>query len=244
MATANHYSFDGATQSTVQLPDEWFGAPVNKSALYQAMRAQQANRRAGTASTKTRREVRGGGAKPWRQKGTGRARAGTIRSPLWTGGGVTFGPKPKQWLERVPRRVRRLAFASSLTEKAATDSVRVVTLEAFDEPKTARLVRALEGWGASEGSTLILTAAVDENLFLSGRNVPRLTIKKFADASALDVLGHATVVIEEGAWNTRLSSSEAETKPEPAVEAVPEVAEEPAEEAVAEGIGVMEEVDG
>jgi large subunit ribosomal protein L4 len=202
MAEASRYTMAGSASGTVQLPDEWFGADVNKSALYQATRAQRTNSRAGTASTKTKALVRGGGAKPWRQKGTGRARAGSNRSPLWKGGGTVFGPTPKHWHERVPRKVRRIAFASALSDKAADGLVRVVELETFDAPKTQRLVKALSGWDA-EGRVLLLTRASDENLYKSGRNVARLTIKKFGDASALDVLRHDVIAVEDGAWESR-----------------------------------------
>ena len=202
MAEAAKYTMSGPGSGTVRLPDEWFGAEVNKSALYQAMRAQRTNSRAGTASTKTRALVRGGGAKPWRQKGTGRARAGSNRSPLWKGGGTVFGPAPKHWHERVPQKVRRIALASALSDKAAEGKVRVVELEEFDAPKTQRLVKALAGWDI-DGSALLLTRVREENLFRSGRNVARLTVKKFADASALDVIRHDVVVIEDGAWETR-----------------------------------------
>ena len=202
MAEASRYTMAGSAPGKVQLPDEWFGAEVNKSAMYQATRAQRTNSRAGTASTKTKALVRGGGAKPWRQKGTGRARAGSNRSPLWKGGGTIFGPTPKNWHERVPQKVRRIAFASALSDKAADGLVRVVELEAFEAPKTQRLVKALSGWDAA-GRVLLLTRQSDENLYKSGRNVAGLTIKKFGDASALDVLRHDVVAVEDGAWESR-----------------------------------------
>jgi len=202
MPEASRYTFAGSASGKVQLPDEWFGADVNKSAVYQATRAQRTNDRSGTASTLTKALVRGGGAKPWRQKGTGRARAGSNRSPLWKGGGTIFGPTPKDWHERVPQKVRRIAFASALSDKAADGHVRVVELEAFDQPKTQRLVKAVSGWEA-EGKLLLLTRGYDDNLYRSGRNVPRLTVKKFSDASALDVLRHDVVAVEDGAWESR-----------------------------------------
>jgi large subunit ribosomal protein L4 len=204
MAKATCYGFDGEGKGSVELPAQWFDAEVNKNVVYQATRAERTNRRAGTASTLTRAEVRGGGAKPWRQKGTGRARAGSIRSPLWPGGGVVFGPKPKRWHERVPQQVRRAAFASALTDRARNGAVRVVELDAFDKPATKRLVEALGRWEAADGGkTLLLTGSYNEPLYLSGRNVSWLTVMKFADASALDVLDHDTIVIEKDAWSTR-----------------------------------------
>ncbi|MDX1623752.1 MAG: 50S ribosomal protein L4 [Gemmatimonadota bacterium] len=204
MVEANRYTASGPEEATVELPERWFGAEVNKNALYLAIRAEKTNSRAGTASTKTRAEKRGGGAKPWRQKGTGRARHGSIRSPIWTGGGVTHGPRPKKWREQVPRKVRRLAFRSALSQRAADGAVLVFELEPFEEPKTARLVRAIRRWELEEDAkVLLLVAEVDENLLLSGRNVPWLTVKKFADASALDVLRHDVVAVEDGSWETR-----------------------------------------
>jgi len=198
------YTMSGASDRVIGLPAEWFDAEVSKHALYQATRAQRTNDRAGTASTKTRAEVRGGGAKPWRQKGTGRARAGSNRSPLWPGGGIIHGPSPKRWRNRVPRRLRRQAFASALTARSRDGMVRVVAFDRFDEPMTARLARALEQWDAP-GKVLMLVAEADENLLLSGRNMARMTIMKFSDASALDVLDHDVVVVQEGAWETRPS---------------------------------------
>ncbi|MGH7564282.1 MAG: 50S ribosomal protein L4 [Gemmatimonadota bacterium] len=203
MAEAKVYSMTGISDRQVTLPEAWFGARINRSAIYHATRAQRTNDRAGTASTQGRAEVRGGGAKPWRQKGTGRARAGSIRSPLWTGGGVIHGPRPKRWRERVPQRVRQIAFASALSDRARNGMVRVVSLEAFEEPKTSRLAKAVGGWDMEGAKVLVLTSGYDENLALSGRNLPRVTVKRFRDASALDVLLHEIVAVEEGAWETR-----------------------------------------
>lgn len=213
MTEAKVYTASGAEESAVALPDEWFGAPVNKNALYQAVQGQRTNDRAGTASTKTRAEMRGGGAKPWRQKGTGRARVGSIRSPLWAGGGTIFGPKSKRWHHRVPRKVRRVAFVSALSQRAADDAVRVVRLEAFDAPKTQRLVKIVKAC-EPEGKVLLLTAGFDENLMLSGRNVPWLTVKQFKDASALDVLSNDVVVVEDEAWTTRRANASPEPEEE------------------------------
>ena len=197
------YTMTGMSDRKVALPQAWFGVEINRNALYQATRAQRTNDRAGTASSLGRAQVRGGGAKPWRQKGTGRARAGSIRSPLWTGGGVIHGPRPKQWRERVPQRVRQIAFASALSDRAAHGMVRVVALETLEEPKTARLAKAVGGWEVEEAKVLLLTGRHDENLALSGRNLSRVTVKRFRDASALDVLLHDVVAVEEGAWETR-----------------------------------------
>jgi large subunit ribosomal protein L4 len=204
MAEVTCYALDGEERGTVELPMQWFDAEINRHALYQATRAERTNQRAGTASTLTRAEVRGGGAKPWRQKGTGRARAGSIRSPLWTGGGVIHGPRPKNWHEKVPQKVRRTAFASALTDKAREGAVRIVELETFEEPKTKRLVEAFGKWDTADGrKVLFLTAGFDDKLYRSARNVAWLSIKRFADASALDVVLHDLIVVENKAWETR-----------------------------------------
>lgn len=207
MAEVPVYTMTGPSDRRVALPAVWFGAEINRNALYHATRAQRTNARAGTASTLGRAEVRGGGAKPWRQKGTGRARAGSIRSPLWTGGGVIHGPRAKRWRERLPRRVRQVALASALTDRAVNGMIRVVSMEAFGEPKTARLAKAVGSWDVEGGKVLVLTSGYDENLALSGRNLPRVTVKQFRDVSALDVLLHDFVAVEEGAWETRPAPS-------------------------------------
>lgn len=203
MTTIDVKRTSGGKAGTVELDDAIFGIQPNVPVMHQVVTAQLAARRSGGQSTLTRAEVRGGGAKPWRQKGTGRARAGSIRSPLWTGGGVIHGPRSKRWRERVPQRVRQIAFASALTDRAANGMVRIVTMEGFAEPKTARLAKAVGTWDVEGGKVLVLTSGYDENRALSGRNLPRVTVKQFRDASALDVLLHDVVAVEEGAWETR-----------------------------------------
>ncbi len=202
MTRVTCYTVEGSSDRQVELPDEWFGAEINRHVMYQAVRAQRTNSRAGTASSKTRAEVRGSSAKPWRQKGTGRARVGSLRSPLWEGGGVIHGPKPKRWRERVPHQVRSAAFVSALSDRAQSGLVRVVELGVFEEPSTARLARAIDRWDV-EGKVLLLIREAERNILLSGRNLARVTVKKFSDASAHDVLIHDVVAIEDGAWDTR-----------------------------------------
>lgn len=202
MTRVTCYTVEGSSDRQVELPEKWFGAEINRHVMYQAVRAQRTNSRAGTASSKTRAEVRGSSAKPWRQKGTGRARVGSLRSPLWEGGGVIHGPKPKRWRERVPRQVRNAAFVSALSHRAQRGLVRVVELGLFEEPSTARLARAIDRWDV-EGKVLLLIREAERNILLSGRNLARVTVKKFSDASAHDVLLHDVVVVEDGAWDTR-----------------------------------------
>ena len=137
----------GTKAGTVELPDELFGIVPNEAVLHQVVTAQLAHRRAGTHSTKTRAEVSGGGAKPWRQKGTGRARQGSIRSPQWRGGGIAHGPKPRDYSQRTPKKMVRLALRSALSDRAAEQRVKVVDGWEIDEPKTARAVEILERLG-------------------------------------------------------------------------------------------------
>jgi large subunit ribosomal protein L4 len=137
----------GTKAGTVELPDELFGIVPNEAVLHQVVTAQLAHRRAGTHSTKTRAEVSGGGAKPWRQKGTGRARQGSIRSPQWRGGGIAHGPKPRDYSQRTPKKMVRLALRSALSDRAAEQRVKVVDGWDIDEPKTARAVEILERLG-------------------------------------------------------------------------------------------------
>jgi large subunit ribosomal protein L4 len=138
---------DGGDASSVELPDDLFGIEPNTAVMHQVVTAQLAAKRSGTHSTKTRAEVRGGGAKPWRQKGTGRARQGSIRSPQWTGGGVAHGPKPRDYTQRTPKKMVRLALRSALSDRAAENKVIVVDDWGIDEPKTRDGVKMLEALG-------------------------------------------------------------------------------------------------
>jgi large subunit ribosomal protein L4 len=137
----------GAKAGSAELPDDLFGITPNTAVLHQVVTAQLAHRRAGTHATKTRAEVSGGGAKPWRQKGTGRARQGSIRSPQWRGGGIAHGPKPRDYSQRTPKKMIRLALCSALSDRAAEGRVKVVDAWGIDEPKTKRGIEALEGIG-------------------------------------------------------------------------------------------------
>lgn len=189
------YDFRGAKGEPATLPDDWFAERVSEGALYQALRTYLANQRQGTASTRTRGEVMGSGAKPWRQKGTGRARAGTRTSPIWRGGGTTFGPTPRDYRQRLPRQVARLALRSAFRLKLDRNAVFAFELESFERPQTGRLARALDGL-PGEREVLLLTAGYDENLFLSGRNIPGLTMKQFKDVTAYEVLRHSLVLVD------------------------------------------------
>src|SRR5207248_4937608 len=162
----------GGDGGTVELPDEIFGIEPNVAVMHQVVTAQLAAKRAGTHSTKTRSEVRGGGAKPWKQKGTGRARQGSIRAPQWVGGGTVFGPIPRSYAQYVPRQVRQLARKSAFNARARENAISIIDTFAFDAPKTKLLVDLITRLGVVDQKVLILTDGVKQNVFLSGRNLP------------------------------------------------------------------------
>lgn len=187
---------DGESKEERELPESLFDGVVHEPALWQAVKAYRANRRRGTASTKTRSEVRGGGRKPWRQKGTGRARHGSIRSPIWKGGGTVFGPSPKRnYRERLPRKVKWLARRSAYNARAEDGRVLVVEPLELEAPKTKRIA-ALLAEGGAEGNVLLLTDGAKERVSLSARNIPGVHVRPFGDESAYDVLWADTVIIE------------------------------------------------
>ena len=194
MASLEVLNASGKKAGTVDLPDEIFAAQVNVPVMHRVVRAQLAAARAGTHSTKTRSEVRGGGKKPWRQKGTGRARAGSIRSPLWTGGGTIFGPRPRDYTQRLPRSARRAALRSALAARHAEGRLVVVEEIRLEEPRTKRMLAWLAGLGI-EGSVLVVLAAPDTTVGLAARNLPQVKVLPAAALNVYDVLGHATLVM-------------------------------------------------
>jgi len=183
----------GAAAGTVELDAAYFGIEPNMPVLHQVVTAQLAAARAGTQSTKTRSEVRGGGKKPWRQKGTGRARQGSSRSPHWTGGGVALGPKPRSYRQKTPKKMVQLALRSALSDRAAEGRVAVVTAWDFDEPKTrlAREALAELGW---EGKVLVVVGADEEAAIKSFRNLPDVQLLLANELNAYDVLCNDWVV--------------------------------------------------
>jgi large subunit ribosomal protein L4 len=169
-------SAGGASSGSTDLPDELFGIEPNTAVLHQVINAQLAHRRAGSHNTKTRAEVAGGGAKPWRQKGTGRARHGSIRSPMWRGGGIAHGPKPRDYSERTPKKMVRLALRSALSDRAAESKIKVVDSWGIDEPKTKRGIEVLEGLGLRPKGeraprVLIVLDRVEHQVWKSFRNL-------------------------------------------------------------------------
>ena len=195
MYQARYHTADGDWGPVRELPDGLFDGVVNESALHRVVRAHLANRRQGTASAKNRTDVAGGSRKPWRQKGTGRARQGTIRAVQWRGGGVAFPPSPKSWRERVPKKVKRLARRSALNARAKDDRVILTDSIEFEEPKTRRLVEFLAAVEA-EGKVLILTHGNKRNLYLSGRNLGEVEVRPFGEESPYDILWAKTILIE------------------------------------------------
>ncbi len=210
MHTAHYYLSDGRPDGHRTLPAIPFDGVVNEGVLHQAVRAHLANRRQGTAAAKNRAAVSGGSRKPWRQKGTGRARQGSIRAAHWTGGGLAFPPRPRSWRTGVPRKVRALARRSALNARAADGRVLLTEFLDYPAPRTARLASWLAALEAP-GKVLLLTDGNRRNVYLSARNLRDVRVRPFGEESAYDVLWAATVVIEADALGI---GAEAETEPD------------------------------
>jgi len=203
MLTARFFNAAGEPGDAVQLPEELFDGVVHEAALHQTIKAYLANQRQGNASTKTRGEIRGGGKKIWRQKGTGRARQGSIRAPHWRGGGVVFGPTPRSYRQDVPRKVRSLARRSAFNQRALNGEITVLEAFKLDAPKTKQVVSLLSKMGVADAkSVLVLTDGAKETVFRSARNLPNVEVLPFAQASAYDVLKARQVVIEQAALSS------------------------------------------
>jgi large subunit ribosomal protein L4 len=183
----------------VTLPESIFGLEVKTALLHEAVVNYLANQRQGTHATKTRGMVRGGGRKPWRQKHTGRARHGSIRSPLWRGGGVVFGPQPRDYSYEMPKKQRRLALKTALSAKLKEGELIVVDKISFEQPKTKEMVSLLKSLGLNGNSVLIVTADKNENVYLSARNIPGVTVMRAMDLNTYQVLVHERVVLTKDA---------------------------------------------
>ena len=206
---ARYYKADGKKGRARTLPAPLFNGIVNEGVVHQAVKAYLANQRQGTAAAKTRSDVAGGGRKPWRQKGTGRARAGTIRSPIWAGGGIAFPPIPHSWRQRLPKKVKTLARHSALNDRAENDRVVIADLPEMKSPKTRYLVAFVSAIDVP-GKVLLLTDGVNKNLYLSSRNLSTVSVVPFGEESVYDVLWAHTVLIERGALETNSSLKESE----------------------------------
>lgn len=191
------YNMEGANVGEIELSDAIFASEVNKNVLHQVVVNYLANQRQGTQSTKTRTEVRGGGIKPWRQKGTGRARQGSIRSPQWTGGGVALGPKPRDYRFSVNKKVRKLAFKSALAAKAQADEIIVIDGLKMDEIKTAKIASMLKALNADKA--LIVTAENDTNVYKSARNIKNVSVSCVDVLNTYEILKHDKFVVAKEA---------------------------------------------
>ncbi|KAB2951416.1 50S ribosomal protein L4 [Heliorestis acidaminivorans] len=192
------YNMEGSQVGEIDLKEEIFGIEPNEAVLHQAVVAQLASWRRGTHKVKSRGEVSGGGRKPWRQKGTGRARAGTIRSPLWRGGAITFGPQPRDYKITLPKKVRRLALKSALSAKVQEGNIVVLDTLTMEAPKTKAMATVLDKLQADR-KALIVTAINDENIFKSARNIPGVKPLDAVSINVYDILKHDKLVITKDA---------------------------------------------
>ena len=198
MTKVSVLSQTGASVGEIELNDAVFGIEPNEAVLFDAVIAQRASLRQGNHKVKNRSEVAGGGRKPWRQKGTGRARQGSIRSPQWRGGGTVFGPTPRSYSYKLPKKVRRLALKSALSAKVGEQNFVVLDALQLDAPKTKDF-KAILGNLNIDTKALFVTAELDENVALSARNIPGVTVLTAAGINVLDLLGHDKVVFTKAA---------------------------------------------
>jgi large subunit ribosomal protein L4 len=198
MPKVNVYNILGEQVGEMELSDNVFGVEINHDALYHVIKNHLANRRQGTQSAKTRAEVRGGGRKPWRQKGTGRARQGSIRAPQWTGGGIVFAPKPRDYSYKVPKKVKRLAMKSALSSKVAENKIIVLDKLSLEQPKTKEMVKILENIKASK-KALIVMESKDENVIKSARNIPDVQTTLVNSLNVYDILKYDSFIITQDA---------------------------------------------
>lgn len=199
------YTAGGTQREAIVLPADIFDGTVNVPVMHQVVKAYLANQRQGNASTKTRGIVTGGNQKPWKQKGTGRARAGSTRSPVFVGGGTVFGPTPRDYTVRTNKKVKVLARKSALNARASEDSLFVIDRFSYDTPKTAQLLALLESLNLIGRKILVLTDGLNKNVYLSGRNLQRTHVMPFSDASAYHVLWSDVVLVESGAIGESLA---------------------------------------
>jgi len=193
------YSKDGKVTGQVELPADIFEIEPNEHAMYQAVVSYLTNNRQGTVKTKTRADVKGSGRKPWRQKGRGTARAGTVKSPIWIGGGTIHGPQPRDYNYKLPKKVKRLARKSAFSQRVLEENLAVVEDFSFDEIKTKNMINVLENLKLTGEKTLILLTQPDDAVYLSARNIPGLTISPVDKISTYDILNHKKILLYKGA---------------------------------------------
>lgn len=187
------------TVETMILRDEVFGITAKTGLLHEAVMNYLANQRQGTNSSKTKGLVRGGGRKPWRQKHTGRSRAGSIRSPLWRGGGITFGPQPRDYSYKLPKKVKRLALMTALREKLSSGEMMIIDEISFENPNTKNMITLLKNLNLQNQSVLIILPDKDDSVGLSARNIPGVHVTRVTDLNTFDVLTHATILMTKKA---------------------------------------------
>ena len=197
MPTLDLFNKEGQKVGDIQIDENIFGVEINADAIHQVVVAQLANKRQGTQSAKTRAEVRGGGIKPWRQKGTGRARQGSIRSPQWIHGGIVFAPKPRDYRVSVPKKMRRVALKSALSAKVAENEMIVVDSLEFDAPKTKAMLEVLNAFEAKK--TLIVVAESNENIYKSARNIPGVQVLPVNNLNVYDILKYEKFIVTKDA---------------------------------------------
>lgn len=197
MPTLKVFNKEGKEVGDIQLNENIFDVEVSIDAMHQVVLAQLANKRQGTQSAKTRAEVRGGGIKPWRQKGTGRARQGSIRAPQWIHGGIVFAPKPRDYRVSVPKSMRRTAMKSALTSKVVENEMIVLESLNFEAPKTKEMIKVLNAFEAKK--TLIVVAESDENVYKSARNIPGVAVLPVNNLNVYDILKYEKFVVTKEA---------------------------------------------
>jgi len=194
------YKTDGSVSGDkMELADDIFAIEPNDHAIYLSVKAYLANQRQGTHKTKERKEVRGGGRKPWRQKGRGTARAGTTRSPLWIGGGTIFGPRPRSYRQDLPKKVKQLARKSALSYKAKDEQLMIVENFSFEVPKTKDFNKILQALNTEGKKVLLLTGATDGIVYRSGRNISKVKVLEANKASTYDILNNQVLILQKSA---------------------------------------------
>jgi large subunit ribosomal protein L4 len=193
-------------KGSVNLPEELFGLSARNDILHESVKNSLANRRQGTHATKTKGLVSGGGKKPWKQKHTGRARSGSIRSPLWRGGGTIFGPQPRDYSYALPKNVRKRALGEALSAKLSSGELTIVDAISIAKPRTKDMVGILRGLGLEGKSVLVVVPEKDENIMLSARNIPGVNVARVMDLNAYDVLRHGTLLITKSALDLMTSA--------------------------------------
>jgi len=196
---AKHYDWQGSLLGEVDLPESVFGVEPNEHVLWQSVKVYQANQRQGTAATKTRSLVSGGNTKPWKQKGTGRARHGTSRSPIWVGGATTFGPRPRDYSQTLPRKVRRLALTSAMSLRAREGNVTVVDDFALDAPRTRTVAGFMKSAGLSGKKVCFITADTSETVVKSCRNLAGVEVLSGGGLNVYDLMNAQVLVVTRGA---------------------------------------------